>query len=124
MRFAYFCDPLGDERQEVELLEFDLQDNNIVDPQVKWIEKAVDLKKCDFDVLFFDYGGMSLGNSMLQWFCNFFIDLANEHPNIFFVMTSRFTAAAMKDALELFGDNKPVNVLLSIDNLIPYLKNA
>lgn len=124
MKLAYFCDPLGDEKEEIDLIRSDIEDSGIVNSEIKWIEKAIDLKNCDFDVLFFDYGGMSFGNSMLEWFCNFLIELANEHPNKFFVMTSRFTAVAMRDALELFGDNKPANVLLSIDNLIPYLKNG
>jgi hypothetical protein len=68
----------------------------------------------DFDILLFDWGGMSMGNSVLQDFCREIIKHAEDHPSRVYVMASSFTGRAMMDAMAEMGD-RPANVYLSIN---------
>ena len=73
-----------------------------------------------FDVLFFDWGGMSLGNSLLEYFCRYIIKHAEDNPNRVYVMVSNFTSYAMVDAIEALKDDNgkvPFNIYLSIEDL-------
>ena len=70
----------------------------------------------DYEVLFFDWGGMSLGNSMMESFCFEILKLAEDRPNTFFVMVSRMTTEAMKEAQQDLGKDSPFNVFLTIDD--------
>lgn len=83
--------------------------------------KCFDTPDClydeSYDILFFDWGGMSLGNSMLEHFCRYIYKHAEDNPNKLFVMVSLFTKQAMTEAIEEFGDNKPWNLFLSIEDL-------
>jgi hypothetical protein len=76
----------------------------------------------EFDVLFFDWGGMSLGNSLLESFCREIYNQAENQQNRFFVMVSSFTEEAMKDAVEEFGKERPFNLFLSVDDFGSWLK--
>ena len=74
-----------------------------------------------FDILFFDWGGMSLGNSLMEHFCRHILKHAEDHPNRFYVMVSSFTSEAMNDAIKEMGDEKPFNVHLSVESLKDWL---
>jgi hypothetical protein len=75
----------------------------------------------DFDILFFDWGGMSVGNDCLQRFCRYILDDAENHTNRYYVMVSMFTEEAMKDAVMDFGKSKPFNVFLSVNKFAKWL---
>ena len=66
-----------------------------------------------FDVMFFDWGGASMGNSLLENFCRYIIREAEDNPSKTFVMVSQFTEYAMRDAINEFGD-KLNNVYFNI----------
>lgn len=76
----------------------------------------------DFEVLFFDWGGMSLGNSLMEHFCSYIHKHAEEHPNRFYIMVSSFTSEAMKEAIEEFGKEKPFNLFLCIKDFAFWVK--
>ena len=81
--------------------------------------------KESFDVLFFDWGGMSLGNSMLESFCDNIIEDAQNHTSRYYVMVSMMTSDAMRDALEHLKQTKqklPFNVFLSIGEFASFIK--
>lgn len=75
----------------------------------------------NYDILFFDWGGMSLGNSMLEHFCNYILNHAGDNPGKFFVMVSSFTKEAMVDVKKDFGDKCPFNIFLSISDFKDWL---
>ena len=76
----------------------------------------------EFSVLFFDWGGMSLGNSLMEHFCRYILKHAEDHPNRFYVMVSSFTSEAMQDAINEIGNNKLFNVFLSMDDFGSWCK--
>lgn len=73
-----------------------------------------------FDVLFFDYGGVGLGNSLLYDNLKYIIEHANDHPSRYYVMVSEMTTEAIKEIKEELGDNKPCNIFDCIDDFIKY----
>lgn len=95
-------------------------ENNIVLEKWRFAEFPKILEE-QFDILFFDWGGMSLGNSLIGHFCRYIIKHANDHSSRFYIMVSNFTKEAMKDALESFSKDKPLNVFLTIKELKGYL---
>jgi hypothetical protein len=109
----YICDFMGEPEKEVA----ELKDETGL--EIKH-EENPNFEEHYFDVLFFDWGGASLGNSMMDHFCRRILNHANEHPSRFYVMTSNFTKAAMKDAIREFGDDKPANIFLTVDEFKPY----
>jgi hypothetical protein len=76
----------------------------------------------EFEVLFFDWGGMSFGNSLLDDFCRQIHNIAADQPDRFYVMVSLFTREAMNEAIKEFGNNKPYNLFLSINDFGSWLK--
>lgn len=111
----YICDPMGDADFETKELEIatGLEITHIENPN---------FEEMHFDVLFFDWGGMILGNSFMESFCRRILKHAEHHPSRFYVMASRFTRLAMIDAVLEFGNDKPANILLSIDELKPHIE--
>lgn len=75
-----------------------------------------------YDILFFDWGGMSMGNSMLERFCRYIIEDSEKYPNRMFVMVSTFTAAAMQDAMRNGGFDSQENIFLVVSDFIEYFK--
>jgi hypothetical protein len=69
-----------------------------------------------YSILFFDYGGMSAGNSMLESLSKFLVRTAEEHPNRLYCMVSIMTTDAVRDAMDLL-DLRPANVYLELDDL-------
>ena len=110
MKAIYFGDLMGNLEEERDHILSVLKQNEIN------IEiKITDIPPWDevFNILFFDWGGMSMGNSMLEHFCGNILDDAEYYPQRIYVMTSSFTEAAMKDALEGRSEIPP-NVFLSL----------
>ncbi len=52
-----------------------------------------------FDIFMFDWGGMSMGNSMLEHFIRRLCKMAEENPSKDFILLSRFTNDAYVDYL-------------------------
>ncbi len=67
----------------------------------------------NYDILFFDWGGMSLGNSILDHFCREILHEAEDYPNRIYVLVSRMTMEAMLDAMESMSSRLP-NLFLTI----------
>jgi len=110
LKAIYFGDPLGDVDEEADEIKKSLESHGI----------AIEIKATDrppfyeaFDILFFDWGGASIGNSMLGHFCRWIVDHAENHPGNLYIMTSVFTEEAMKDALETLPD-VPNNIYLGL----------
>jgi hypothetical protein len=75
----------------------------------------------NYDILFFDWGGMSMGNDILGSFCREITQEAKNRPNTYYVMTSTFTKYAMEDAIDRL-DDKPFNIFLSISQFVEFYK--
>jgi hypothetical protein len=111
-RVIYFCDPGGDEAVECRDLQKYLKSVIGLDVPVElWERPPFDER---FDILFFDWGGMSMGNSLMEHFCREILKLAEDNPGRVFIMTSTMTAAAMVDALEELKD-RPNNIYLGLE---------
>jgi len=67
----------------------------------------------NYDILFFDWGGMSLGNSILDHFCREILREAEDYPSRIYVLVSRMTMEAMLDAMESMSSRLP-NLFLTI----------
>jgi hypothetical protein len=73
-----------------------------------------------YEILFFDYGGISLGNSMLETLSKFILKVADEHLSRLYCMVSTMTQSAVKDAMQELG-KFPENVFLDIEDLCKIL---
>jgi len=69
-----------------------------------------------YNILFFDYGGMSGGNTMLEHFCQHWYKSAAMFPSRIYVMVSECTAAAMDDIIA--RNCAPQNVFTSVKRSI------
>ncbi|MAF43731.1 MAG: hypothetical protein Unbinned7913contig1002_18 [Prokaryotic dsDNA virus sp.] len=126
-RFVYLGDYLGDLNEECNDIKVEIQlklsisnSKPIVIKIIKQYPKAL-----DFDVLFFDWGGASIGNSMMDHYCRDFIRDAKENSNKLFVMTSTMTAQYMGEELDNYlpEDRKLIsNIFLNITDALPYIK--
>lgn len=116
----YFADPGGDLNEELEHIILSLENRDL---ELKDCE-IVDIPPFDkpYDILFFDWGGMSMGNSLLEDFCSYIIEDAEKYPNRCFIMVSHFTELAMKEALLEFEDKKFHNIFLDIRTFAEYYK--
>jgi len=112
MKAIYFGDPGGDIKEERDHIINRIESLTGVRIEIE----ATDIPPFgrQFDILFFDWGGLSLGNSMLEYFCREVIECAEDNPGRIFIMKSLFTKNAMDDALIEFGDNRPGNIYLTI----------
>jgi len=126
-KVIYFCDPMHtlgiktDKEEYKKMVAFPLETAGIKFKNVKCtIDSSVLEEMCD--VFFFDWGGMSLGNSCLEGFSREIRRLAEDRPNTYYVMTSAFTRQAMEDAIEDFGTDRPVNLFLDLDDFISFFK--
>lgn len=78
-----------------------------------------------YDILFFDYGGMSLGNSCMESFCRQIIEEARDYPNRYYIMTSSFTKDAMEDLLLYYKgemEEIPTNIFLNVESFAEFYK--
>lgn len=74
-----------------------------------------------FDVLLFDWGGMSLGNEMLDWFSRNIIEYIREHPSKIVVIISEMTKWAFEDAMREF-ENEEIQVFYGLEQYLKYLR--
>ncbi len=117
MKVIYFGDLMGDLEEEKRIIQRKLFNGGIEFTNFTTTDEPPFDQM--YDILFFDWGGMSLGNSLLDTFCKEIIDIAEDNPSKYFVMTSTFTSEAMKDALNyLQEDVKLPNIYLSIELFI------
>lgn len=110
-----YSDSLED---EIEIYEFQLERIGIDYKKVKLSDNVNLIEEGDYDILFFDWGGMSMGNSMLEHFCDRILKKARECPDKHFVMLSMFTKDAMRDAkneLDKEIEEVPYNIFLGIE---------
>ena len=78
-----------------------------------------------YSILFFDWGGMSIGNSCMESFCRQIIREAKDRPSTDYVMTSTMTRDAMKDMLDDFPEAKEyANIYLNLDDYLVSLKGG
>lgn len=112
----YFADLMGDINEEIEHLKLKVKNLIDIDMEIKQMESPKFDKK--YDILFFDWGGMSMGNSLLESFCRELFKRAELYPGRIFIMTSSFTAYAMEDAIFHMGDSgvRPNNIYLDVDS--------
>ena len=100
-----------------------LKNNGIQFEKVHCVESPPFKGAMDFDILFFDWGGMTIGNSLLEHFCRYIIEDAPNYPNRCYVISSQFTEWAMNDALREHNeiDNIP-NIFLTITRFCEFYK--
>lgn len=128
----YFADIMGDLESQCDILKKLLNGLNI-----PYEFMLIDFSEASqphpftpplqYDILFFDWGGMSIGNSILENGVREILKLAVDYPNKFFVMDSSFTAAAMEDAQRELEDeekNIPANIFLDTCKFIDFYKEV
>jgi hypothetical protein len=74
-----------------------------------------------YEILFFDWGGMSIGNSLLESFCRNILEEAEENPSKLYVTCSMMTLRAMNEALTEMK-SRPANVLLTVTEFGEFFK--
>lgn len=77
----------------------------------------------NYDILFYDWGGMSLGNSLMESTCRQIVRDSVENPNKYYVICSTFTSYAMEDAMENLNCSSS-NIFTSINSFINYLEES
>lgn len=118
-KVIYFADPFDPPEEEVHRIIIEpLAKKGILFEKIRCTEIPPFGQK--YDILFFDWGGMSMGNSLLENFCRGIIKEAENYPNRLYIMTSTFTEQAMKDALYEFKDIDLHNIFLTIDLFIEH----
>lgn len=124
MKAIFFHDPsyFATGEEELEVLKDKLGEHNIEIPNLEETTDPPWDKK--YDILFFDYGGISIGNNLLQLMCNDIIKIAKEHPSRLYIMVSDYTTAAMYEFEQSMKDDFPANIFMSIYHALPYLKRS
>lgn len=127
----YFHDYMTDEnetKQEVKALVDEFRSNGIeFEFGVSSTEVAPfqgESSPRSYDILLFDWGGASMGNDMLGHYCKRILKEAIDNPNRVYVMASKFTLRAMKEAQESFNaanGGLPHNVFLTVSDACEYL---
>lgn len=132
--FHMFADPRGfNEDKKIwgtvvkDTFEVFLNVTNRVD--LKCVFTASDLPKFQhgesYDVLLFDWGGMSLGNSMLEHFAEHIFQLAEDNPSKYYVVISQLSAYAFKDIVERCKpENTPANLFLNNEDFFELLREG
>lgn len=126
-RVIHFSDPMlsalvdTQEQEFKESVESPLEDRGILIDGLRLVLTDMYPRGEKYDYLFFDYGGMSLGNSLMESFCREIVRDADRYPNRTYIVVSTFTSYAMKDAKEEFGTDLP-NIFLSISDFVAFHK--
>lgn len=119
-RIIYFGDIMGDLEEEAEFIQKKLKNLDVKCLAIE-IQETPEFFDEQFDVMFFDWGGMSVGNSLMDHFCREIIKMSENKPSTAFVMVSRFTKEAMEDAIRYFEideHNTPTNIFLTIEDFV------
>ena len=141
MKLLFYCDfwglagigidPNSTEKSEKETFEeklgkaideYQSLDKVHFKPMLESIEILEKASEQDFDVLFFDWGGLEYkgcGGLINSWE-RFILEEAEEHPNRYYVAVSEFTQWAFKDASGVYA-NHPANLFLKLEEAVPYL---
>lgn len=116
LKVLYFCDePFdGTPKEDWDRVAFQFEENGVVFDKVEVTTKPPFRQQKNYDVMVFDWGGMSIGNSLLEHFCRYLLEEAEERPSKDFVMASMFTKDAMRDVLSEIGKTPP-NIFLEIE---------
>jgi len=123
----YFHDPMDEPEPEMRIIQREFHDAGFELPSIIETDLPPFMGASNergYDILLFDWGGMSLGNSLLSHFCEEILDEALECPNRTYIMTSYFTKEAMDEAKESFdkaNGSVPPNVFLSVKDYCNYL---
>jgi len=121
MKVVYFADLFGDLKEEANDIKRELSKIGVDVKSIKTYDTP-DVFEAKFDVLFFDWGGMSIGNSLMQSFCRQILIHAEEHPSRLYIMNSQVTAEAMREVLQSYPEFlKLKNIFLNIISAAPYL---
>lgn len=114
----YFHDPVSkkEEKEEVDNIKSLCEEKHVFLKKIDASDIPDFIERNDYEVLFFDWGGMSCGNSMMEHFCREILQLSADRPNTFFVMTSWMSREAMKDSISSFGKDRPFNLFLSVED--------
>lgn len=117
----YFHDFMTEEEQideELRMFQKEFYRNGIeIIGNIKTTDIPPFNDKQNYDILLFDWGGASFGNSLLEHFCKHILNEALEKPSKIYIMVSLFTAEAMEEALSEFkiaNGGLPANVFLNI----------
>ena len=108
----YFGDCGGDLYEEMTEIRGKLMDRGIV---LNILATDLPPFRQRFDVLFFDWGGMSMGNGLLGSYCRWILNDAYMNPGRVYVMTSQMTSAAMRDAMSEMA-HRTDNIYLDIED--------
>jgi len=121
-KVIYFADPLENLKEEAErVIVRPLLKERILFDKIRCMDTPPFEKV--YDILFFDWGGMSFGNTLMEHFCSEIIKQAQDYPNRLFVMVSNMTRYAMEDAIKTFGEDVKVhNIFLDIESFAEYYK--
>lgn len=120
-KVVYFADPLltmrfdTQEEECKESIEEPLYTLGVKFHRIECISSPP-FGRMDYDILFFDYGGMSLGNDLIRSFCRQIISEAKDYPNRYYVMVSTFTKYAMEDAQKIYGTGEEPNIFLNLED--------
>jgi hypothetical protein len=126
-KVIHFSDPMlsalvdTQEQEFKECVESPLEDKGILIDGLRLNLTDMYPRNEMYDYLFFDYGGISMGNSLMESFCREIIRDADRYPNRTYIVVSTFTSYAMKDAKDEFGTNLQ-NVFLSINDFVSFHK--
>ena len=125
-RVVYFADPMLSSASESIEEEYDFVArrkfiNNGFDFENVICVDITPFGNVTYDILIFDWGGMSMGNSLLESYCKYILDEAEDNPNTYYVMASTFTKYAMEDAMYDLK-NELHNVFLDVDSFIEFYK--
>jgi len=91
-----FCDEGQEDWDNYFKREFDRAEIEFEDLQVF---DSPDAFEQSYGILMFDWGGMSMGNSLLDHFTRRIYSLAEENPSKDFILLSRFTERAYEDMI-------------------------
>jgi hypothetical protein len=86
--------------------------------EIEHSSNYAELDTRDYDILFFDWGGMSFIDYSLKYLTFKIITLAENNPNKKYVLISVFTTCAFRDAKREFGNNLPFNIYLDMDYFV------
>jgi hypothetical protein len=116
IKMVYFSDFEGDHDQELDLIQERCEDVLGFKPNIMHTTRPPFFKDSgheDFDVLFFDYGGIgTVGHSMFDHMSRALLEDAENHPSKVYIIVSTFTWDYMKEARKEFQD-KLHNVFVS-----------
>ena len=130
-KVLYFADPMftmGVETIEQECEESVIEELYLHDLEFEKIEcwEQPPFGQTNYDILFFDYGGMSMGNDMLGSLCRQILREAKDYPSRYYVMVSSFTMRAMKDEMKDYLGSSELrclsNIYLSIKDFVEAFK--